>query len=89
MLAAALARYDAVVGFDHYTLAETPIQNAEALFEQLRAWPAQPQRLELDAIAFSRGGLVYRYLTEQIVPLESSPLSFRKAIFVGCTNAGT
>jgi hypothetical protein len=35
------------------------------------------------------GGLVYRYLTEQISPRERSLLSFRKVIFVGCTNAGT
>ncbi len=85
----ALDHYDAVLGYDHYTLAETPAQNAEALFEELRKLQGKSQGMEIDAISFSRGGLVYRYLTEQIVPLEKTQLAFRKAIFVACTNAGT
>jgi len=88
-LRAALDHYDAVLGYDHYTLAETPAQNAEALFEELRKLQGKSQGIEIDAISFSRGGLVYRYLTEQIVPLEKTQLAFRKAIFVACTNAGT
>lgn len=84
-----LENYDAILGHDHYTLAETPSQNAEALFEDLLKLQDQSRGIEIDAISFSRGGLVYRYLTEQIVPLEQTQLSFRKSIFVACTNAGT
>ena len=88
-LDSALKHYDAVLGYDHYTLAETPAQNAEALFEALLGLEGQSQGIEIDAVSYSRGGLVYRYLTEQIVPFEKTQLAFRKAIFVACTNAGT
>ncbi len=88
-LSMALTHYDAVLGYDHYTLAETPAQNAEALFEDLLKLQHKSQGIEIDAISYSRGGLVYRYLTEQIVPFEKTQLAFRKSIFVACTNAGT
>ena len=88
-LDSALKHYDAVLGYDHYTLAETPAQNAEALFEALLGLEGQSQGIEIDAVSFSRGGLVYRYLTEQIVPFEKTQLAFKKAVFVACTNAGT
>lgn len=88
-LGLALNHYDAVLGHDHYTLAETPEQNAEALFEDLLKLQRKSKGIEIDAISFSRGGLVYRYLTEQIVPFEKTQLAFRKSIFVACTNAGT
>ena len=88
-LGLALDHYDAVLGYDHYTLAETPAQNAEILFEELLKLQNKSKGIEIDAISFSRGGLVYRYLTEQIVPFEKTQLAFRKAIFVACTNAGT
>lgn len=89
-LASAMQHYDAVLAYDHYTLADTPEQNAEEIFDQLDALQSRSKGgLEIDAISFSRGGLVYRFLTEQIAPHEQSLLSFRKAIFVGCTNAGT
>lgn len=88
-LGLALDHYDAILGYDHYTLAETPAQNAEAMFEALLKLQKQSQGIEIDSISFSRGGLVYRYLTEQIIPFEKTQLAFRKSIFVGCTNAGT
>lgn len=89
-LSLCLQKYDAILGYDHYTLAENPAQNAEELFKDLQILQEQSRdKIEFDAISFSRGGLVYRYLTEQIVPLENTQLSFRKSIFVGCTNAGT
>ena len=88
-LGLALDHYDAVLGYDHFTLAETPAQNAENLFEELLKLLEKSKGIEIDAISFSRGGLVYRYLTEQIVPFEKTQLAFRKAIFVACTNGGT
>ncbi|UFH60360.1 DUF7379 domain-containing protein [Sulfurovum mangrovi] len=86
----ALQYYDAVLAYDHHTLADTPEQNAEEIFKQLNdLQKCSNGGIVIDAISFSRGGLVYRYLTEQIVPKEHALLSFDKAIFVGCTNAGT
>ena len=89
-LTSALSEYDAVIGYDHYTLAENPEQNAENIYDRLDDLQKRSQGgLVIDALSFSRGGLVYRYLTEQIVPKQGSGMSFHKAIFVGCTNAGT
>lgn len=88
-LDSALTHYDAILGHDHYTLSETPVQNAEALFEDLLELQHDSRGIEFDAVSFSRGGLIYRYLTEQIIPYESTSFSFRKSVFVGCTNAGT
>ncbi len=76
-------RYDAILGFDHKTLTKDPFQNAQDLAEALQALP---QGTQVDAIAFSRGGLVYRALRETIKP---DGLVFGKAIFIGCTNGGT
>lgn len=88
-LGLALDHYDAILGYDHFTLAETPAQNAEDLYGELVKLLEKSEGIEIDAISFSRGGLVYRYLTEQIVPFEKTQLAFRKAVFVACTNAGT
>lgn len=89
MLTLALAHYDLVVGFDHYTLSETPEQNADQMLGALMPLVEGGQALEIDAIAFSRGGLVYRYLSEIAIPETHLPLLFRTAVFVGCTNNGT
>lgn len=86
----ALEYYDAVIGYDHYTLADTPKQNAEEIFEKLNELQNKTDNsIEIDSISFSRGGLVYRYLTEKILPESTTNLLFKKVIFVGCTNAGT
>ena len=89
MLTHALAHYDLVIGFDHYTLSETPEQNADHLLGALMPLLQDDQALEVDAIAFSRGGLVYRCLSEIAIPDTRLPLVFRTAVFVGCTNNGT
>jgi len=89
LLQEALTHYDLVIGFDHYTLSETPEQNAEALLTSLLPLLANGQALELDAIAFSRGGLVYRYLSEILIPDAQVAIVCRTAVFVGCTNNGT
>jgi hypothetical protein len=85
-LARARAQYDLVIGFDHRTLAEDPKQNAEQILAALAFLPANSQ---IDGIAFSRGGLVYRALAEQLAPVMRPDLSFGRAVFVGCTNSGT
>jgi hypothetical protein len=52
----ALQHYDAVLAYDHYTLADTPEQNAEEIFEQLGALQKRSKGIEIDSISFSRGG---------------------------------
>ena len=89
LLEQALAHYDLVIGFDHYTLSETPEQNAEQLLNALLPLIDQGQALEIDAISFSRGGLVFRYFSEVLLNDAQLNIHCRKAIFVGCTNNGT
>lgn len=81
-LQAAYAYYDAVLGFDHKTLADSVETNVAQIKAVLAALPAGTV---VDAVAYSRGGLVYRVLAEEALP----DLAWRKAVFVGCTNAGT
>ena len=89
-LEGAIDAYDLVLGFDHYSLSETPAENASEIMRALLSvdWPQPPT---VDAIAYSRGGLVYRYLTEYILPCEKPEWTrgFSRAVFVGCTNGGT
>ncbi|MBV9200225.1 MAG: hypothetical protein JOY83_10930, partial [Alphaproteobacteria bacterium] len=77
-----------MLGFDHKTLATTPEENAEALLSELKGLGAEPGT-QLDAVAFSRGGLVLRYLTECLLPREGWLLAPNRLVFVGCTNGGT
>ncbi|MBN3759302.1 CHAT domain-containing protein [Burkholderia sp. Ac-20365] len=87
-LAAAQARYDLVLGFDHRTLTQDPLQNAEALAQALGTLALSPDA-EFDAIAFSRGGLVLRCFIEQVMSARLPELRARRAVFIGCTNGGT
>ncbi len=87
-LADAAARYDLILGFDHKTLADTPAENASMILDALAALPLA-RGSTVDAIAFSRGGLVYRVLAEQLLPASTLDVRLGKAVFVGCTNAGT
>lgn len=81
-LDAARAHYDLVLGVDHRTLAADPEANSE-LFE--KALGFLPDGTEIDAIGYSRGGLVLRAVVARL----GARLAFRKLVFVGCTNAGT
>ena len=83
-----LDQYNLVLGFDHRTLGDDPLSNAEAILATLHALDL-PKNTVIDAIAYSRGGLVYRALVEQLVPQSPLNVQFSKVIFVGCTNAGT
>ena len=87
-LAKARAKYDAVLGFDHKTLAEDTRVNARAFAKALDSLGA-PAGSRVDAVAYSRGGLVYRGLAETILAQERPDLTQRKTVFVACTNAGT
>lgn len=85
-LNAARANYDLLLGFDHSTLAKHPRENAAYLLTLLTAISAAA---DIDVIAFSRGGLVFRTLTEFLQPASSLRSTFGRAIFVACTNGGT
>ncbi|MDP3745667.1 MAG: hypothetical protein Q8Q88_01330 [Phenylobacterium sp.] len=87
-LAHARGAYDAVLSFDHKTLADTPEQNARAILDALIAHGVPPNSA-LDAVAYSRGGLVYRELAETLLAQERPDIKLGKAVFVGCTNGGT
>ncbi|MNU55878.1 CHAT domain protein [compost metagenome] len=85
-LAAAYAKYDAVIGFDHKTLTEDAETNAQALAAALRMLP---KGTIIDSLAFSRGGLVWRILAQELFAIDRPDIIFRNTVFVGCTNSGT
>jgi hypothetical protein len=88
LLNAMLAKYDAVIGFDHPTMSVTPMQNASAILArlELQKWPKPPV---FDAISYSRGGLVFRSLVEYALPASTFACTVDRAIYVACTNGGT
>ena len=81
------SQYGAVLSYDHKTLGETPLENATAFLDAID--PLLPHGATVDAVAFSRGGLVYRTLAEQLLGVRRPDIVLGKAIFVGCTNGGT
>ncbi len=87
-LEAARANYDAVIGFDHPTLSEDPLANAKDLLQrlQLKALPHPPR---IDAISYSRGGLVLRSLLEYLLPQAKPNAEILRTIFVAVVNGGT
>lgn len=85
----ALENYDLVLGWNHRTLSVAPDKNAADFHDWLQAqkWPSPPV---IDAIAYSRGGLVFRSLVEDLLPNDKkNRVTIGQAIFVGCTNGGT
>ena len=93
-LADAASAYDVVLGFDHATLSEDPVENAEQLLEALRAIPGSHPP-NIDVIAHSRGALVIRSLVEHLQPrgrrqtTEGLDAHVRRLVLVGGTNNGT
>jgi hypothetical protein len=87
-LAGVFARYDIVIGWDHRTLSVSPADNARDLLGwfEAQAWPKPPV---IDAVAFSRGGLVLRSLIEELLPSSALKARVSRAVFVACTNGGT
>lgn len=88
-LEAAHARYDLVIGYDHRTLSETPRQNAEGLFDALVGLPAPAGAPHIDAVAYSRGGLVLRTFVEEVLPANGWGATIGTCTYVACTHAGT
>ncbi|WP_293904745.1 hypothetical protein [Phenylobacterium sp.] len=87
-LASARAGYDAVLGFDHKTLGVGAAQNAADMLAALEA-AGLPQGSTIDAVAYSRGGLVYRAFAETLLAAQRPDIKLGKAAFLACTNAGT
>jgi hypothetical protein len=89
VLSSASRQYDAVVGYDHRTLSIDPLENASDLLQRLRAG-TQRHPPQFDLVAHSRGGLVARSLTEQLLPGEDDwEAQVRRMVFVACANGGT
>ena len=88
LMRAAFDTYDLILGHDHRTLADTPETNATAILATLAALKL-PAGSSIDAVGFSRGGLVLRTLLETLLPKSGLDVTLGKAIFVGCTNGGT
>lgn len=83
------AHYDAVIGYDHPTLSVDPLDNARDLLARLRALRS-PHAVVFDVVCYSRGGLVFRSLSEHLLAAASGwNARFDRVVFVGCTNAGT
>ncbi|MBI3303745.1 MAG: hypothetical protein HYZ72_16900, partial [Deltaproteobacteria bacterium] len=82
-LAWARRTYRGVLGFDHWTLSETPEDNARLLWSLLD--PELHADHRLDIVTHSRGGLVARALVELLGHGEA----VRRVVFVGTPNAGT
>lgn len=77
--------YDQVLGFDHKTLGESVEENARALSSALGDLDGAGG-VTLDALGYSRGGLVLRHLIERFGIGDFSPGEF---VFVGSTLSGT
>ncbi len=88
LIGRALAAYDLVVGYDHKTLSRDPFENASGLVDALRALDPPPGAV-IDAIAYSRGGLVLRAFAEKALPASGLDARIGSAVFVGCTHGGT
>lgn len=80
-LAKAAEHYDQVLGYDHFTLSHTPVINAIYLARRFAE-----SKAELDIVCHSRGGLVVRWLCEQ---LDRVPGRRCRVVFVGCPFQGT
>lgn len=88
LLTSAIDKYDAVLGFDHRTLSEDPLDNAEHIAQAL-AELDKGHGFLIDAVAHSRGALVTRSLIEHVLPTSALDAKVGKAILVAGTNGGT
>ena len=77
--------YDHVIGFDHKTLGESVVENAKALAKALKDVDGSTG-VTIDAIGYSRGGLILRHLIEKHWPEDLNAGQF---VYVGAPLSGT
>jgi len=89
-LGRALEVYDAVVGYDHRTLSEDPLDNAEQVAAALEDMAEGRPAPHVDIVCHSRGALVSRSLVEIVLPAGGAdvPRIDRVAMVAG-PNGGT
>jgi hypothetical protein len=87
LLTQAIGDYDAVLGFDHRTLSEDPLENAYQLAALMT--PFRGRQVTMDLVCHSRGGLTARSFVESVLPGLAWRGQVDRAVFVGATNAGT
>jgi pimeloyl-ACP methyl ester carboxylesterase len=83
-----LGRYEGrVIAFDHFTLSESPLENARDLVSQV----PRTAELDVDILAVSRGGLVGRLLAEpsELWDSHEKNVQVNKMVFVATPNSGT
>ena len=78
--------YDHVISFEHKTLGESVEKNACDLSDALTNAVGENEGVVIDAIGYSRGGLVLRHLTEKHWPPQ---LKIGRIVFVGAPLSGT
>ncbi len=79
-------KYANIIGWDHYTVSKTPLENANDILTRL------PDNLDVDMICHSRGGLVTRAMFEDnsLHALAKQKIqSVGTAIFVAGANQGS
>ncbi len=82
-------KYDVVLGFDHKTLAESAVENSQNIFKALKKISTNGEIITVDAIGYSRGGLVLRHFIEKELPKLSKKFKAGNIVYVGSTLAGT
>ena len=87
-VADALDAYDVVLGYDHVTLSEDPLDNAEELHPLLHDC-LRGRSAKIDVVSYSRGALVGRSLVEHIHPRSNWDAQFTRVVMVGGTSGGT
>jgi len=90
-ITSALAKYDAVLGFDHRTLSQSPRRNARRLVRLLRMLPMVDGTVDVDVMTHSRGALVYRSVAESPAMARriAGRYNINGVVFVAGTNSGT
>ena len=88
LIADAHDRYDLVLGVDHRTLSVDPLANARDIVALLRSIPGA-ENVTIDALGYSRGGLVLRSVIENVIPASGWAATVERAVFVGSTHRGT
>jgi hypothetical protein len=80
------ANYDRIIGFEHWTVAKTPLENAQELLALL------PDNCQIDIVNHSRGATVTRCLLEhpEVAPkLAQRNIKLGRAVFVAGVCQGT